>query len=104
MLTLIVIFLSVYLFQDFKKIYYSLICFRYCRFQSVAVAFIHTLNKHLGNKFTSKVKEAWTAVYGLMAENRDGGQVTEEQIELVQETWGLLKDDLEKMGVEFYVR
>ena len=73
-------------------------------FQSVAAAFLHTLNIHLGNKFTSKVKEAWTAVYALVADNRDRGQVAEEQIELVQDTWELVKGDLEQMGVEFYVR
>ena len=72
--------------------------------QSVSAAFLHTLSKHLSKKFTSKVKEAWTAVYGLMAENRDGAQVTEEQVKLVQETWELVKNDLEQMGVEFYVR
>lgn len=69
----------------------------------MGAAFLQTLNKHLGEKFTSKVKEAWTAVYGLVAENLDG-QVTEEQIALVQETWGLVKNDLEQLGVEFYVR
>ncbi|XP_078351167.1 uncharacterized protein LOC144635922 [Oculina patagonica] len=71
--------------------------------KSVGAAFLHTLNKHLGKKFTPKVKEAWTAVYGLVAENSDG-EVTEEQIALVQETWGLVKNDLEQMGVEFYAR
>lgn len=49
------------------------------------------------------MKEAWTVVYELVTENRDG-QVTEEQIALVQETWELVKNDLEQMGVEFYVR
>ena len=31
-------------------------------------------------------------------------QVTKEQIGLVKETWGLVKDDLEQMGAEFYAR
>lgn len=30
--------------------------------------------------------------------------VTEEQIAMVQETWGLVKGDIEKTGVEFYMR
>ncbi|KAJ7379983.1 hypothetical protein OS493_012745 [Desmophyllum pertusum] len=32
------------------------------------------------------------------------GPVTKEQISLVQETWGLVKSDLEQVGVEFYIR
>lgn len=30
--------------------------------------------------------------------------VTEKQIAMVQETWGLVKGDIEKTGVEFYMR
>lgn len=32
------------------------------------------------------------------------GPVTKKQISLVQETWGLVKSDLEQVGVEFYIR
>ena len=85
-------------------LHHSLICsFIVFRFQSVGDALLHTLQNHLGNKFTPNVLEAWTAVYELLAKNRDE-QVTEEQISLVQETWGLVNDDLEQLGVEFYVR
>ncbi|KAJ7379995.1 hypothetical protein OS493_012757 [Desmophyllum pertusum] len=71
--------------------------------KSVGAALLHTLDKHLGVKFTTKVKEAWTVVYGIVAENCEG-PATEEQISLVQETWNIVKDDLEQLGVEFYVR
>ena len=37
-------------------------------FQSVGSALIRALEKHLGGKFTTKAKEAWTAVYKIMAE------------------------------------
>ena len=30
--------------------------------------------------------------------------LTQKQISLVQETWGLVKGDLERVGVEFYIR
>ena len=30
--------------------------------------------------------------------------VTQKQISLVQETWGLVNGDLEKVGVDFYIR
>ena len=30
--------------------------------------------------------------------------VSKEQIALVKETWGLVKNDLEQIGIEFYVR
>ena len=62
-----------------------------------------TLEKYLGKKFTSKVKEAWIAVYDNLTEDRKGS-VTKEQIALVQDSWHLVKNDLENMGVEFYVR
>ena len=81
---------------------YNLPSFVHFSFQSVGAALFYTLEKHLGKKFTSKVKEAWTAVYGIMANSE--GSVTDEQISLVQDSWHLVKKDLEKLGVEFYVR
>ena len=71
--------------------------------QSVGAALFFTLEKQLGKKFTPKVKEAWSAVYGILAENPQGS-VSDEQISLVQDTWHLVKNDLEKMAVEFYAR
>lgn len=71
--------------------------------QLVEATLLYTLEKRLGKKFTSKVKEAWIAVYGNLTEDRKGS-VTKEQIALVQDSWHLVKNDLENMGVEFYVR
>lgn len=37
-------------------------------YQTVGAALLKTLGQGLGADFTSEVKEAWTSVYGLMAE------------------------------------
>ena len=62
------------------------------------------LDKNLGRKFTSKDKDAWCTVYGIeISPLKSEGPVIQQQISLVQETWALVKDDLEQLGVEFYV-
>lgn len=42
-------------------------------FQPVGAALLDTLDKGLGEKFTSEVKEAWTVVYGIVADTMKAG-------------------------------
>ena len=42
-------------------------------FQPVGAALLDTLDKGLGEKFTSQVKEAWTVVYGIVADTMKVG-------------------------------
>ena len=42
-------------------------------FQPVGAALLNTLDKGLGEKFTSEVREAWTAVYGIVADTMKAG-------------------------------
>ena len=65
-------------------------------------ALLDTLEKNLGERFTPKIKEAWTAVYGNLVNGE--GSVFDEHISLVQNSWNLAKKDIEKWGVEFYTR
>ena len=54
-----------------------------------------------------KITEQSAAQSQQEANNKQGGgSLTEEQISLVQDTWGVVKEalDLEQVGVEFYVR
>ena len=69
----------------------------------MGTALLYTLDKHLGKRFTPKVKDAWTVVFGILAENCQD-QLTEEHITLVQDSWHRLKGDLERLGVDFYIR
>ena len=43
------------------------------RFQPVGGALLDTLDKGLGEKFTSAVKEAWIVVYGVVADTMKAG-------------------------------
>lgn len=42
-------------------------------FQVAGSALLDTLNNGLGDKFTSEVKEAWTGVYGIVANTMQAG-------------------------------
>lgn len=42
-------------------------------FQPVGAALLDTLDKGLAEKFTSEVKEAWTVVYGIVADTMKAG-------------------------------
>ena len=42
-------------------------------FQPVGAALLGTLDEGLGEKFTSEVKEAWTVVYGIVADTMKAG-------------------------------
>lgn len=42
-------------------------------FSPVGAALLDTLDKGLGEKFTSEVKEAWTVVYGIVADTMKAG-------------------------------
>ncbi len=64
----------------------------------VGQALLETLEAGLGEAFTLEVKEAWTAVYGVVASvmieaqknastAEDGGPLSAKEVELVQSTW-----------------
>ena len=42
-------------------------------FQPVGAALLSTLKKGLGENFTSEAREAWTAVYGVVADTMKEG-------------------------------
>lgn len=42
-------------------------------FQLAGAALLDTLDKGLGEKFTSEVKEAWSVVYGIIADTMKAG-------------------------------
>lgn len=42
-------------------------------FQPVGAALLGTLDMGLGEKFTPEVKEAWTVVYGIVADTMKAG-------------------------------
>ena len=56
---------------DFS-VFFSLFYFCYF-FQPVGAALLGTLDEGLGEKFTSEVKEAWTVVYGIVADTMKAG-------------------------------
>ena len=45
----------------------------YFLIQPVGAALLDTLEKGLGEKFTAEVKEAWTVVYGIVADTMKAG-------------------------------
>ena len=53
--------------------------------QSVGAALFYSLEKHLGRKFTTKVKESWSVVFGTQAGNPKDS-VGEEHISLVKDS------------------
>ena len=55
------------------RIDFSVFFFLIIFFQPVGAALLYTLDKGLGGKFTSEVKEAWTIVYGIVADTMKAG-------------------------------